>query len=115
MQRRNGRNGSARAASNPCTQLPQERTMKRIIGMAAAMLCGVSLSAMAAAPERADLKADKAQAKADYQAAKADCKKMDGDSRHDCKKEARANYKAAKKSAKATEEARDEAREHAPK
>ena len=58
--------------------------MKRIIGVAAAALCAASFASYANSPERAEHKADKAQAEADYKAAKANCKSMTGADKKAC-------------------------------
>ncbi len=79
--------------------------MKRIWSLAAAVVCGATLSAFGASAEHHEYRAEKTQAKADYEAAKANCKTMHGDQRRDCMKEAKANYKNAKKAAKADSEA----------
>jgi hypothetical protein len=85
--------------------------MKRIIGVAAAALCAASFASYADSVERADHKADKAQAEADYKAAKANCKTMAGDEKKSCMKTAKDNYKAAKKEVHQAHEMREESRE----
>ena len=85
--------------------------MKRIIGVAAAALCAATFAAHAESTERAEHKADKAQAEADYKAAKANCETMKGDEKKSCMKEAKANYKSAKSNVHAEHEMREEKRE----
>jgi hypothetical protein len=85
--------------------------MNRIFGIAAAALCAASFAAYADSTERAEHKADKAQAEADYKAAKANCKTMAGDEKKACMKQAKADYKAAKENVHATHEMREESRE----
>ena len=85
--------------------------MKRIIGVAAAALCAATFAAHADSTERAEHKADKAQAEANYKSAKANCKTMAGDEKKACMKEAKANYKAAKSDVHAKHEMKEESRE----
>ena len=85
--------------------------MKKLIGVAAAVLCSASLGAFAEGATHAQTKANKEQAEADYKAAKANCKAMSGADKKACMKEAKANYKAAKKDLHAQHEMREEKRD----
>src|SRR5947209_2152782 len=86
--RRNAQPARRSNGGNPTTT---GVTMKRIIGVAAAALCAASFASYADTAERAEHKADKAQAEADYKAAKANCKTMAGGDKRACNKEDKAH------------------------
>jgi hyperosmotically inducible protein len=74
--------------------------MKKIFGVAAAVLCSATMAAYADSATHAQTKANKEQAEADYKTAKANCKSMSGADKKACLKDAKANYKASKATAK---------------
>jgi hypothetical protein len=76
-------------------------SMKKIFGVAAALLCSATMAAYADSATHTQTKANKEQAEADYKAAKANCKTMGGADKKACIKDAKAQYKAAKATAKA--------------
>src|SRR5436305_9213678 len=98
-------NVRSRAVSNEGSSTTLEDSMKRIIGIAAAVACAASFGAYADNVERSQVKAEKEQAEATYKADKANCKTMKHEERKACLDEAKGRYKAAKQDAKADKHA----------